>query len=100
MTTTASGNKSKKGTASKPLNPITIVWGKHYIPDTQSLYYTIDAVVTLRDTNEVKQFFLTAETREELLAKLFKKLGYNLKEDFQQGLWESQTTDGEAQIVY
>lgn len=92
MTTTASGNKSKKGTASKHLNPLTIVWGNHYIPETQSFYLTLDAVVTLRDTNEVKQFSLTGETREELLAKLFKKLGYNLKEEFLQDL-------GEAHIV-
>ena len=93
MTATANGNKSKKGTASKPLNPITIVLGKHYIPETQSFYVTLDAVVTIRDTNEVKQFSLTAETFDELLAKLFKKLGYNLKVEFQQDL-------GEAPIVY
>lgn len=93
MTATANGNKSKKGTESKPLNPITIVWGYHYIPETQCFHLTLDAVVTLRDTNEVKQFSLTGGTREKLLAKLFKKLGYNLKEEFQQDL-------GEAPIVY
>lgn len=93
--TDTKGNKSKKTTTnSKPLNPLTILWGNHYIPDTQSFYYTIDAVVTLRDTNEVKQFSLTAETRGELLAKLFKKLGYNLKEEFQQDLWEAQVVNG------
>ena len=74
MTTTATkgteGNSNKK----KPLNPITIVWYTHYIPDTQTSYYAIDAVVTLRETKEVKQFSLTAKTREELLVKLFKKL--------------------------
>ena len=91
MTTTkgTEGNSNKK----KPLNPLTILWGYHYIPDTQSFYYTIDAVVTLRDTNEVKQFSLTGETCDELLAKLFNKLGYNLKEEFKQDL-------GEAPIVY
>lgn len=94
MTATAKVNKSKKGTESKPLNPLTIVWGTHYIPETQSFYLTLDAVVTLRDTNEVKQFYLTGETREELLAKLFKKLGYNLKEEFLQGLWEAQIVNG------
>ena len=83
MTATATKTKNSK----KPLNPLTIVWGNHYIPDTQSFYYTLDAVVTLRETNEVKQFSLTAETRGELLAKLFKKLGYSLKEEFQQDLW-------------
>ena len=94
MTATANGNKSKKGTASKPLNPITIVWGNHYIPETQSFHLTLDAVVTLRDTNEVKQFSLTGETREELLAKLFKKLGYNLKEEFLQDLGEAHIVNG------
>ena len=91
MTTTkgTEGNNNKK----KPLNPITIVWGNHYIIETQSFYYTIDAVVTLRDTNEVKQFSLTAETFDELLEKLFKKLGYNLKVELRQDL-------GEAPIVY
>lgn len=93
MTATANGNKSKKGTESKPLNPITIVWGNHYIPETQSFYLTLDAVVTLRDTNEVKQFSLTAETFDELLEKLFKKLGYNLKVELRQDL-------GEAPIAY
>ena len=93
MTTTASGNKSKKETASKPLNPITIVWCAHYIPDTLTFYYTIDAVVTILETKEVKQFSLTGQTCDELLAKLFKKLGYNLKEEFKQDL-------GEAHIVY
>ena len=83
------GNSNKK----KPLNPITIVLGNHYIPETQSFYLTLDAVATLRDTNEVKQFSLTAETFDELLAKLFKKLGYNLKVEFLQDL-------GEAPIVY
>ena len=47
MTTTANGNKSKKGTESKSLNPITIVWYTHSIPDTQTFYYTMDAVVTI-----------------------------------------------------
>ena len=79
------GNSNKK----KPLNPITILWGIQYVPDTQSFYYTMDAVVTLRDTNEVKQFSFSAKTRGELLAKLFKKLGYNLKEEFKQDLlWD------------
>ena len=94
MTTTASGNKSKKETASKPLNPITIVWYTHSIPDTQTFYYTIDAVVTIRETKEVKQFSLTGQTREELLAKLFKKLGYNLKEEFLQDLGEAHIVNG------
>lgn len=95
MTTAENVNKSKKATTnSKPLNPLTILWGNHYIPDTQSFCYTIDAVVTLLDTNEVKQFSLTAETRGELLAKLFKKLGYNLKEEFQTDVWEAQIVNG------
>lgn len=94
MTATASGNKSKKGTESKPLNPITIVWYTHSIPDTQTFYYTIDAVVTIRETKEVKQFSLTGETREELLAKLFKKLGYKLKEEFLQDLGEAHIVNG------
>ena len=94
MTATANGNKSKKGTESKPLNPITIVWYTHSIPDTQTFYYTIDAVVTNRETKEVKQFSLTGETREELLAKLFKKLGYNLKEEFLQDLGEAHIVNG------
>lgn len=94
MTATASGNKSKKETESKPLNPITIVWYTHSIPDTQTFYYTIDAVVTIRETKEVKQFSLTGETREELLAKLFKKLGYNLKEEFLQDLGEAHIVNG------
>lgn len=94
MTATASGNKSKKGTESKPLNPITIVWYTHSIPDTQTFYYTIDAVVTIRETKEVKQFSLTGETREELLEKLFKKLGYNLKEEFLQDLGEAHIVNG------
>ena len=94
MTTTASGNKSKKGTESKPLNPITIVWYTHSIPDTQTFYYTIDAVVTIRETKEVKQFSLTGQTREELLAKLFKKLGYNLNEEFLQDLGEALIVNG------
>ena len=79
------GNSNKK----KPLNPITIVWYTHSIPDTQTFYYTMDAVVTIMETKEVKQFSLTAKTRGELLAKLFKKLGYNLKEEFKQDLlWD------------
>ena len=94
MTTTATkgteGNSNKK----KPLNPITIVWYTHYIPDTQTSYYAIDAVVTLRETKEVKQFSLTAKTREELLTKLFKKLGYNLKEEFKQDLSGAQIING------
>ena len=94
MTTTATkgteGNSNKK----KPLNPITIVWYTHYIPDTQTSYYAIDAVVTLRETKEVKQFSLTAKTREELLVKLFKKLGYNLKEEFKQDLLGAQIING------
>lgn len=94
MTATANGNKSKKETESKPLNPITIVWYTHSIPDTQTFYYTIDAVVTIRETKEVKQFSLTGETREELLAKLFKKLGYNLKEEFLQDLGEAHIVNG------
>lgn len=94
MTTTASGNKSKKGTESKPINPITIVWGNHYIPETQSFYYTIDAVVTIRETKEVKQFSLTAETFDELLVKLFKKLGYNLKVEVLQDLGEAHIVNG------
>lgn len=94
MTATANGNKSKKGTESKPLNPITIVWYTHSIPDTQTFYYTIDAVVTIMETKEVKQFSLTAKTREELLAKLFKKLGYNLKEEFKQDLSGAQIING------
>ena len=94
MTATANGNKSKKGTESKPLNPITIVWYTHSIPDTQTFYYTIDAVVTIRETKEVKQFSLTGQTREELLAKLFKKLGYNLKEEFLQDLGEAHIVNG------
>ena len=94
MTATANGNKSKKGTESKPLNPITIVWYTHSIPDTQTFYYTIDAVVTNRETKEVKQFSLTGKTREELLAKLFKKLGYNLKEEFLQDLGEAHIVNG------
>ena len=94
MTTTANGNKSKNGTASKPLNPITIVWYTHSIPDKQTFYYTIDAVVTNRETKEVKQFSLTGKTREELLAKLFKKLGYNLKEEFKHDLSGAQIING------
>lgn len=94
MTATANGNKSKKGTESKPLNPITIVWYTHSIPDTQTFYYTIDAVVTIRETKEVKQFSLTGQTREELLAKLFKKLGYNLKEELLQDLGEAHIVNG------
>ena len=94
MTATATkgtaGNSNKK----KPLNPITIVWYTHSSPDTQSFYYTMDAVVTLRETKEVKQFSLTGKTREELLAKLFKKLGYNLKEEFQQDVWEAHIVNG------
>ena len=84
------GNSNKK----KPLNPITIVWYTHYIPDTQTSYYAIDAVVTLRETKEVKQFSLTAKTRDELLVKLFKKLGYNLKEEFKQDLLGAQIING------
>ena len=87
MTTTqgTEGNSNKK----KPLNPLTILWGIQSVPDTQSFYYTMDAIVTLRDTNEVKQFSFSAKTRGELLAKLFKKLGYNLKEEFKQDLlWD------------
>ena len=95
MTATANGNKSKKGTASKTLNPLTIVWYTHSIPDTQTFYYTIDAVVTNRETKEVKQFSLTGKTREELLAKLFKKLGYNLKEEFLQDLGEAHIVNGD-----
>lgn len=94
MTATAKVNKSKKETESKPLNPITIVWYTHSIPDTQTFYYTIDAVVTNRETKEVKQFSLTGKTREELLAKLFKKLGYNLKEEFLQDLGEAHIVNG------
>ena len=92
MTTTkgTEGNSNKK----KPLNPITIVWYTHYIPDTQTSYYAIDAVVTLRETKEVKQFSLTAKTRDELLVKLFKKLGYNLKEEFKQDLLGAQIING------
>ena len=94
MTTTATkgteGNSNKK----KPLNPITIVWYTHYIPDTQTSYYAIDAVVTNRETKEVKQFSLTAKTRDELLVKLFKKLGYNLKEEFKQDLSGAQVING------
>ena len=94
MTTTATkgteGNSNKK----KPLNPITIVWYTHYIPDTQTSYYAIDAVVTNRETKEVKQFSLTAKTRDELLVKLFKKLGYNLKEEFKQDLSGAQIING------
>ena len=94
MTTTATkgteGNSNKK----KPLNPITIVWYTHYIPDTQTSYYAIDAVVTNRETKEVKQFSLTAKTRDELLVKLFKKLGYNLKEEFKQDLLGAQVING------
>ena len=84
------GNSNKK----KPLNPITIVWYTHYIPDTQTSYYAIDAVVTIRETKEVKQFSLTAKTRDELLVKLFKKLGYNLKEEFKQDLLGAQIING------
>ena len=94
MTTTATkgteGNSNKK----KPLNPITIVWYTHYIPDTQTSYYAIDAVVTNRETKEVKQFSLTAKTRDELLVKLFKKLGYNLKEEFKHDLLGAQIING------
>ena len=94
MTTTATkgteGNSNKK----KPLNPITIVWYTHYIPDTQTSYYAIDAVVTISETKEVKQFSLTAKTRDELLVKLFKKLGYNLKEEFKQDLSGAQIING------
>ena len=94
MTTTdtkgTEGNSNKK----KPLNPITIVWYTHYIPDTQTSYYAIDAVVTNRETKEVKQFSLTAKTRDELLVKLFKKLGYNLKEEFKQDLSGAQIING------
>ena len=94
MTTTATkgteGNSNKK----KPLNPITIVWYTHYIPDTQTSYYAIDAVVTNRETKEVKQFSLTAKTRDELLVKLFKKLGYNLKEEFKQDLSGAKIING------
>lgn len=54
----------------------------------------MDAVVTIMETKEVKQFSLTAKTREELLAKLFKKLGYNLKEEFKQDLSGAQIIDG------
>ena len=84
------GNSNKK----KPLNPITIVWYTHYIPDTQTSYYAIDAVVTILETKEVKQFSLTAKTRDELLVKLFKKLGYNLKEEFKQDLLGAQIING------
>lgn len=84
------GNSNKK----KPLNSITIVWSPHSIPDTQTFYYTMDAVVTIMETKEVKQFYLTAKTREELLAKLFKKLGYNLKEEFKQDLSGAQIING------
>ncbi len=94
MTTTESGNKSKNGTASKPLNPITIVWYIHSIPDKQTFYYAIDAVVTISETKEVKQFSLMAKTRDELLVKLFKKLGYNLKEEFKQDLSGAQIING------
>ena len=94
MTTTdtkgTEGNSNKK----KPLNPITIVWYTHYIPDTQTSYYAIDAVVTNRETKEVKQFSLTAKTRDELLVKLFKKLGYNLKEEFKHDLLGAQIING------
>ena len=94
MTTTATkgteGNSNKK----KPLNPITIVWYTHYIPDTQTSYYAIDAVVTISETKEVKQFSLIAKTRDELLVKLFKKLGYNLKEEFKQDLLGAQIING------
>ena len=92
MTTTkgTEGNSNKK----KPLNPITIVWYTHYIPDTQTSYYAIDAVVTISETKEVKQFSLTAKTRDELLVKLFKKLGYNLKEEFKQDLFGAQIING------
>ena len=94
MTTTATkgteGNSNKK----KPLNPITIVWYTHYIADTQTSYYASDAVVTNRETKEVKQFSLTAKTRDELLVKLFKKLGYNLKEEFKQDLLGAQIING------
>lgn len=94
MTTTATkgteGNSNKK----KPLNPITIVWYTHSIPDTHTFYYAIDAVVTISETKEVKQFSLTAKTRDELLAKLFKKLGYNLKEEFKQDLSGAQIING------
>ena len=92
MTTTkgTEGNSNKK----KPLNPITIVWYTHNIPDTQTSYYAIYAVVTNRETKEVKQFSLTAKTRDELLVKLFKKLGYNLKEEFKQDLSGAQIING------
>ena len=82
-------NKSKKETF-KPLNPLSIIWGKFFDSETQILYYALNASVTRWDTKETKQFFLMAETRDELLSKLFKKLGYNLKETFQDDLWESQ----------
>ena len=84
------GNSNKK----KPLNPLNIVWSTFVSTDTQILYYTLNAVVTNRETKEVKQFSLTAKTREELLAKLFKKLGYNLKEEFKQDLLGAQIING------
>ena len=84
------GNSNKK----KPLNPLSIVWSTFVSTDTQILYYTLNAVVTNRETKEVKQFSLTAKTREELLAKLFKKLGYNLKEEFKQDLSGAQIING------
>ena len=92
MTTTkgTEGNSNKK----KPLNPLSIVWSTFVSTDTQILYYTLNAVVTNRETKEVKQFSLTAKTRDELLVKLFKKLGYNLKEEFKQDLLGAQIING------
>ena len=84
------GNSNKK----KPLNPLSIVWSTFVSTDTQILYYTLNAVVTNRETKEVKQFSLTAKTRDELLVKLFKKLGYNLKEEFKQDLLGAQIING------
>ena len=84
------GNSNKK----KPLNPLSIVWSTFVSTDTQILYYTLNAVVTNRETKEVKQFSLTAKTRDELLVKLFKKLGYNLKEEFKQDLLGAHIING------
>ena len=84
---TAKGTNSNK---KKPLNPLNIVWGNYYDEGTQIFYYSLNAVVTNRDTQETKQYSFTGETREEILIKLFKKLGYDLKESFQGDLWESR----------
>ena len=38
-------NKSKKETF-KPLNPLSIIWGKFFDSETQILYYALNASIT------------------------------------------------------